>query len=116
VTILATIFGTLVLCGGHDSGNYYTGREIVLNDALCAPLRAAPRPREMTDMAVFVLAHELGHASGLPAEDDADCYAAGSMVRVALALGFPRRTALRFRRSARAAGWGYRRVPARCWR
>lgn len=116
MTILATVFGALVLCGGPDSGNYYTGQEIVLNDALCAPLRAAPRPQEMTDMAVFILSHELGHASGLPVEADADCYAAGNMVRVALVLGYPRRAALRFRRSARAAGWGYHRIPSRCWR
>lgn len=123
---LATIMGAAVFCGVPpgmpQSGYYYQGsQQIVLPAWACPTIKHAPKDNGLGSMAVFILAHEEGHAHDpadgtyaagecsrpSPCEHYADCWAVRHMISVAQLLGWPLRTARRFYAEAKAARWGY---------
>ncbi len=76
-----------------------------------------------TAYATFNLAHEIGHlktgclGNGNACEDAADCSAAGHVAQVASLTGrTARQTRLIIRLAREGQGFGYRKIPARCWR
>lgn len=95
----ARVFCGLKMLGTAGLAEKATGHIWLAND-ICAALRSAPKvieppyPKSSSGFAVFTLAHEAGHlvqsTDGLVAEAEADCYAARTWRKFALAVGFPR--------------------------
>lgn len=108
--------GVVVRCDRINRPYYDPlSQQIHLPVSYCRVL-AGTRMDWVTAYVTWNLAHELGHAAGFSAEDEADCYAASHVAAVAREL---RRTPAQTRyivRAAQRGGFGYRVIPASCWR
>jgi hypothetical protein len=88
------------LIAAHAGGVYHDGPgpdhgTIDLRVYVCHDLGAMQDGLRVTEaryLAVFLLAHELSHASGIPDERQADCHAQHILVSVARRIGVPSRT------------------------
>ena len=99
-------------------GGYYSWQEdeIGLTHQTCLDLLNLPRGYTwQRGYAVFTLAHELGHASGIFDEDAADCYGAGHAAQVAYLLGLRKRASFLALRADGLKLWGYDTIPASCF-
>lgn len=65
--------------------------------------------------AVFTVAHELGHASGIADEASADCYGAAHAPQVAHLFGLRARSSFQLLRSDGLLMWGYHPIPPGCF-
>lgn len=65
--------------------------------------------------AVFTLAHEIGHSSGIFPEEQADCFGAKHSAQVAYALGLRGREAFAMLKQHGLSEWGYSPIPASCF-
>jgi hypothetical protein len=84
------------LLAAHAAGVYSPAtRRVVLMPYVCNGIDALQAGAPVTDgryLALFTLAHELSHASGIVNERAADCHAVGILGRVARHLAIPLET------------------------